>query len=208
VTEQPPDLRDLVGDDLEPEEFARLERVDALLRSVPAPPPEVPASLASSIRTGRKPAALWTRRRVLAGLALAATIAAVFFAVGFWTSGGGSSFEAVRTVHLVPTARAAGASGLIRLGARDATTGNWPFEVDVSGLPALPDGGYYVLWLVKDGHIAGACGTFDVGPDTTTVRMSASYSLDEYDKWVVTAWLTGRDNLQAPWLLEAPTSQA
>jgi Anti-sigma-K factor rskA len=207
VTDQPPDLHDLVGDDLEPEELARLERVDALLRSVPAPPSEVPASLAGSIRTARRPASLWTRRRILAGLALAATIAAVFFAVGFWTSGG-SSFEAVRTVHLVPTARAAGASGLIRLGARDQATGNWPFEMDVSGLPALPGGGYYVLWLVKDGRFAGACGTFDVGPNTTTVRMSASYSLDEYDKWVVTAWLNGRDNTKAPWLLEAPTTQA
>ena len=207
MTQEPPDLRDLVGDDLEPEELERLEGVDALLRSVPAPPPEVPASLATSIRTRRRPAALWTRRRVLAGLALAATIAAVFFAVGFWTSGG-SSFEAVRTVRLVPTARAAGASGLIRLGARDEATGNWPFEVDVSGLPPLPDGDYYVLWLAKDGRFAGACGTFDVGPNTTTVRMSASYSLDEYDKWVVTAWIDGRDNLKAPWLLEAPTTAA
>jgi hypothetical protein len=204
VTGEPPDLRDLVGDDLEPEELARLQRVDALLRSVPAPPSEVPPSLASATRTGRRPAALWTRRRILAGLALAAAIAAVFFAVGLWT-GGASSFETVHTVRLAPTARAAGASGLIRLGARDDKTGNWPFEIDVSGLPPLKNGDYYVLWLTKDGRFAGACGTFDVGPDTTTVRMSASYSLDEYDKWVVTAWVHGRNNLRAPWLLEAPT---
>jgi hypothetical protein len=207
VTAEPPDLRDLVGDDLDPEELARLQRVDALLRSVPAPPSEAPPSLASATRPGRRPAAPWTRRRILTGVALAAALAAVFFAVGLWT-GGGSSFETVRTVRLVPTTHAAAASGLIRLGPRDDKTGNWPFEIDVSGLPPLEDGDYYVLWLAKDGRFAGACGTFDVGPDTTTVRMSASYSLDEYDKWVVTAWVGGRDNMRAPWLLEAPTQSA
>ena len=48
---EPDNLRDLVGEDLSPEELARLERVDSLLRSVPAPPPELPASLTRSIDT-------------------------------------------------------------------------------------------------------------------------------------------------------------
>ena len=67
------------------------------------------------------------------------------------------------------------------------------------------EGGYYVLWLDKDGDYAGTCGTFNVGADgTTTVTMNASYRLPDYDAWVVTAWLPNSTNEDAPRLLEAP----
>ena len=201
---EPPDLRDLVGDDLPPAELARLEHVDALLRTVPPPPAEVPASLAASIGRITAVTPLWTRRRLAGALALAASLAALFFGIGSWTTGGGG-FDARATVPLRATQDAAGASGLIRLGPRDEATGNWELEVVVSGLPTLPEGGYYVLWLAKNGKYAGTCGTFNVGAGTTRVRMSASYLLSEYDEWVVTAWLPGRDNSGAPRLLEAAT---
>lgn len=199
---EPPDLRDLVGDDLPPEELARLERVDALLRSVPPPPPEPPQSLARKVRNLPLAAPLWTRRRLAGALALAACLAALFFGIGTWTDGDG--FDARTTVALEATANASGASGLISVGPRDAESGNWSLEVKVSGLPRLPAGSYYVLWLAKDGQWAGTCGTFNVGEGTTTVRMSASYRLTSYDEWVITAWRPGSNNEKAPWLLEAP----
>ena len=77
----------------------------------------------------------------------------------------------------------------------------------MSGLEALPDGGYYVLWLSKDGDYAGTCGTFNVAADgTAAVRMSASYRLSDYDEWVVSAWIPGDEELDRPWLLRAPVS--
>ena len=201
---EPPDLRDLVGDDLPPAELERLEHVDALLRAVPPPPAEVPASLAASIGRISAVNPLWTRRRLAGALALAAALAALFFGIGSWTTGG-RGFDARAAVPLRATPDGTGASGLIRLGPRDEATGNWELEVVVSGLPRLPKGGYYVLWLARNGKFAGTCGTFNVGAGTTRVRMSASYVLSEYDQWVVTAWLPGRDNSGAPWLLQAST---
>ena len=35
---EPPDLRELVGDDVPEQELARLRQVDALLRATPSPP--------------------------------------------------------------------------------------------------------------------------------------------------------------------------
>ena len=118
---EPPDLRELVGDDLPPEELDRIARVDALLRSVPAPPVEVPRSLTASVLRAAAPP-LWTRRRLAGALALAAALSALFFGVGAWTTGGG--FDARATVALQATEDAGGAAGLIKLGSKDAS-GNW-----------------------------------------------------------------------------------
>ena len=197
------DVRELVGDDLPPEELAPLARVDALLRSTPAPPSEVPASLTASVGRIGVVRPLWTRRRILGAAALAATLAAVFFGVGWWASGNGDT-DAARIVEMAPTAAAADASATLTLGRRD-DAGNWDLRVRASGLPELPPGGYYVLWLERNGEYAGTCGTFNVSGDgSASVRMSASYRLDDYDRWVVTAWLPNADNDRAPRLLEAP----
>ena len=201
---EPPELSELVGDDLPPDERRRLERVDALLRSVPGPPAEVPGALTSSVHRLAGVAPLWTRRRAVLAVALAAALSALFFGIGLWASG--DDFEAVRTVELRPTENATGAAGVIRLGRRDDETGNWELVVEVSGLRPLPEGGYYDLWLAKDREYAGACGTFNVGPDgRARVRMTASYRLSEFDSWVVTAIVPNDDAREAPWLLEAPT---
>lgn len=194
---EPRDIRELVGDDLPEEELAELARVDALLRSVPPPPPEVPASLTRAVRA-TAPTPIWTRRRVLAAVALAAALSALFFGVGAWTTGGSDGFEARAAIPLHATDAAQGASGLIRLGPRDAQ-GNWTLELRTSGLPRLPKDGYYLLWLAKDGEYAGACGTFRAGPGASTVRMNASYDLANYDAWVVTAVTPKR-----PWSPESP----
>ena len=76
---EPPDLRELIDDDLPPEELERLSRVDGLLRSVPGPPHDVPATLTQAVAevplAGRGP----RRRRVAVALAFAALLIAASF---------------------------------------------------------------------------------------------------------------------------------
>jgi len=186
------DFRDLVGSDLDPEELERLERVDRLLRSVPAPPSEIPDSLDRAVHRIGTERRIWTSRRVALAVALAATLAAVFFSVGRWT-GGSSSLDYKVLVPL--------ASGLIRIAESDRTTGNQELKLRVSGLPKLSGGDYYVLWLAKAGKYAGTCGTFNVGSGTTTVDMTVSYRLQDYDAWVIS-----RHEENSPWLLSARIS--
>jgi hypothetical protein len=194
-----------LGDDAPTEDLLRLQPVDTLLRSVPAPPAHVPPSLTRAVAGLASVTPLWTRRRLASVVGIAAALSAAFFAIGFWT--GGESFDTKRVVPLQASANAPGASALIKLGPRDAESGNWNFIVEVAGLDRLPRGGYYTLWLAKDGEYAATCGTFSVRPDgTASVRFSASYLLDDYDRWVITAWLPQRDNEHAPWLLSAPTT--
>jgi anti-sigma-K factor RskA len=192
------DFRDLVGNDLSADERAELERVDRLLRSVPAPPAEVPGSLTRAVErigAGRR---AWTPRRAAVALAFAAALAALFFAAGRWTQGAPHYREAV---PLRPTSQAPQASGVIHVADRDDATGNWRLELKVSGLPKLGAGDYYVLWLAKNGRYAATCGTFNVGTGTTTVDMTVSYRLDDYDAWVISSH---KEN--SPWLLQAAVS--
>jgi hypothetical protein len=188
------DFRDLVGDDLSDEERAKLERVDRLLRSVPAPPSEVPRSLDRAVDRIGTERSHWTPRRLAAAVALAVTLAALFFGVGRWTTGGEPHYRA--SIRMKPAASNPRASALIKLGDRDAN-GNWKLKLQVDGLPELSGDGYYVLWLAKDGKYAATCGTFKVRGDTT-IDMTVSYWLSEYDAWVISE---GRDD--APWLLSA-----
>jgi hypothetical protein len=199
---EPPDFRDLVGEDLPPDELERLRRADALLRAVPAPPSEVPRTLTRSVaRLPERGEAPWARRRLALGVALAAAFAAVSFGIGRWTSG--DDFETRFTVAMQPTEAARDAAAVIRIGEQDEETGNWHLELDVSGLPKLRGGEYYDLWLAKDGEYAATCGSFSVGDGETTVRMSVSYRLSDYDDWVITKQPSPGE---APWLLSAPIS--
>ena len=191
-----PDFRDLVGDDLTPEEELELARVDSLLRSVPAPATEVPGSLTRAVEQMGTATPIWTRRRVLLAVALAATLAALFFGAGRWLDRG---FDARASFQMTPGKSAPQASGKIELGPRDESTGNWKMRLTVDGLPHLEGNDYYILWLAREGEYAGACGTFNVN-GRTTVDLTASYTLSEYDAWVVTR--VGQDS---PWLLTAET---
>ena len=98
---EPPDLRELIGDDVPPDELESLRHTDSLLRSVPAPPAEVPASLAQAVARVPPDRAPWTLRRVLPALAFAAALAVLFFALG--RSTGGASFDERYAVDMKPT---------------------------------------------------------------------------------------------------------
>lgn len=202
----PPDLRDLLDEDVSPEELQRLRRADEALRAVPAPPAEVPPSLANQIGSIAATTPLRRRRRrtFIGAVAAAIAVAAVAFAVGFWIAQ--DDFNERATVTMQPTEAGADARGLIRLGHKDEQSGNWEFIVEVEGLPQLPEDGYYVMWLSRDGEVGAICGTFSVGEGTTSVHMNASYRLADFEEWVVTAWLPNHDNADAPWLLHAPTT--
>jgi hypothetical protein len=188
------DFRDLVGDDLSQEERAKLERVDRLLRTVPALPSEVPGSLDRAVNRIGTERRQWTPWRLVAAVALAVTLAALFFGVGRWTTGGEPHYRAI--IQMTPASSNPRASALIKLGDRDAN-GNWKLKLQVDGLPELSGDGYYVLWLAKEGKYAATCGTFKVRGDTT-IDMTVSYRLSEYDAWVISE---ARDD--APWLLSA-----
>ena len=181
----PDDLRGLVGDDVTVDELERLRATDALLRSVP-PPPQVPSALTSSVLGLARPRErLFAPSRLAFAGAAAAAIAALFFALGTWA--GGNDFAERAAIPMEATSDAPRASAVIRLGKPDAS-GNWRMRLEVSGLPELPPRAYYVLWLARNGEYGGTCGTFRVGQDgSAEVELNASYRLDEFDAWVVTA---------------------
>jgi Anti-sigma-K factor rskA len=200
---EPPDLGELVGRDLPPEELERLREVDSLLRRVPAPAHDVPASLTQAVAAVPLAARPVRRiRRLGFGLAFAAVVAAAAFGIGYWN---GSKFDVDYTVDLAPTGSAPGAEAAVKVGDRDEESGNVELLVDVSGLPRLPGGEDYALWLERDGEWVATCGYFAVGEGTTTVRMTVSYDFRDFDAWIISA---GDRDAEPTALLEAEIPDA
>jgi hypothetical protein len=177
------------GDDLSPDEEARLRRVHELLVEA-GPPPDLPPELArpaepADAQPPEVPILFRRRRAVGAVLALAAALAA--FAGGYALGHGKSQPAAFASVRDVPMHGTPGRLAVIHIAKRDSV-GNWPMLVEVSGLPQQPDPkAYYELWLTKNGKPVAACGSFRVHGKTTSVRLSVPYSFSGYDGWVVTA---------------------
>ena len=169
------ELDDLVGNDLEPGERARLERVHTLLGQA-GPPPELPPALQ---RAPEPPAARvipFPRRYRYTALAAAVVAACALFGVGYLAGGAGGS-EPVRTVAMSGPNQATADLDLFE---KDAA-GNWPMELRVSGL----EPGRYELWLTRGDKLAESCGAFAVAAGETTVPLNAPYSLRDFDGWVV-----------------------
>jgi hypothetical protein len=83
------------------------------------------------------------------------------------------------------------AQALIRISSRDEV-GNWPMELDVTGLPKQSNRvAYYELWLTKGHKPVEPCGAFRVSSDTTKVRFTIPYDGASADGWVVTAQPNG-----------------
>jgi hypothetical protein len=193
VSEQP-DFRELVGEELPPDEERRLRRAHELMLQA-GPLPELPPGLATPSterpRERRRESAdgvgvfqLLPRRRVGAALALAAAIALVAFFGGYLAGYRHNGFTAQVTVPMHATAGASGAAD-IKVGKRD-DHGNWPLEVDLRGLPALKNGGYYEMYLTR-GKRRWTCGTFaSGGAKNVSVRLNVPYTLERGDGWIVT----------------------
>lgn len=182
-----PDFNELAGgDDLSPEEAARLERVHDLLVAA-GPPPELPPRLADPEPAPREdsPVAFLPRRRAGLALALAAALALVTFVGGFVAGQHrGKPFATRATVPMHGTAIASNASAVIRVG-EDDSSGNWPLKVVVHGLKPLPKGQYYEMYLTRHGKAVATCGTFRLA-NGDSVQLNAPYNLRSYSGWVVT----------------------
>jgi hypothetical protein len=182
-----PDFDELIGNDVDEVERARLRRVHDMLVAA-GPPADVPAALSS-------PPVVGVRRRRVGAVLLAAALAVAAFAGGWFVRGGDDSFDVRREVSMRGTEAAPIASGSLRLGYPDEH-GNWPMLVSVRGLQPLPEGGYYELLLTKKGKPIATCGTFTVGASgETTARLGASYKLSDFDGWVVRPYVHGREKL-------------
>jgi hypothetical protein len=184
------DLVDVGG--LDPEEAARLRRVHDLLLEA-GPPEDLPPALQHP-PTERREAEivqfpLPPRRRLAAAAVLAAALAAAAFGAGFLVGDrGGTEFHVVK---VIPMRGSGGALASIQMGERD-DVGNWPMHFSVSGLPKQKEGGYYNLYLVKNGRPVVLCGSFRVHDRTTTVTFTVPYKAKRFEGWVVTAQPPGR----------------
>jgi hypothetical protein len=189
-----PDFRELVGDDLAPDEAARLQRVHELLVQA-GPPPELSPSLEQApARPSATVTYLFSRRRKATALLAAAVAAAAFgggYLIGSGGSGGGShaAFAAQRVVELRGSGSTSNATVVVRIGKRDSN-GNLPILVTSEGLQHLPATSYYTLFMTKHGKPVVACGSFNVsgGNEQTTIRMSVGYSLQPFDGLSVTRY--------------------
>jgi hypothetical protein len=184
-----PEFDDLVGQDVPEDERRRLRRAHELLVTA-GPPPELSPELESVPWPEEALAPLWQRRksaprRPLLAAAVVATAVFVGFLVGQATSSDSTSLNTLRTVKLRGTALDRNALATLKLGKRDSR-GNWPMVLEVKGLDKLTKGGYYDLYLTKQGKPIVSCGTFNTDGETV-VRFTAAYNLERFDKngWVV-----------------------
>lgn len=202
MTERP-DIRHLVGADVPEPELERLRRADELLRTADRPP-EVPESLTAAVLAipGSGPS---RRYRVVAVIAAAAALAGVTFAVGTWV-GGEDPPPVAEEITLNATAQAPREAWMTMDVFPKDPAGNWTILAEAGGLPPLPQGGYYEVWMTKNGELASPCGRFVVDDKGAAQGfwLNAPYEFDEYDRWVVVAVLPG----QAPsrWLLDGPVT--
>ena len=192
---RPPDFDDLVGEDLPLEERERLRGAHDLLVAA-GPPPELSPELEAVPWPEEALAPLGLTRRAgtrkrspLLLAAALATVAAAAFLLGQATSNSSrNAIDAQRVVKLEGTALDRDALATLELGDRDGS-GNWPMVLHVTGLRPLPEGGYYDLYLTRDGKPIALCGTFNVDHrGGAIVPLTAAYVLDRFDRngWVVT----------------------
>ena len=174
-----PDFRELVGDDLPGEERARLQRVHDQLIAAGAPP-ELPPALQDPPSAGGSVSWL-PRRRLGAALVLAAALAVAAFAGGFLLGSGGDSDSETFTPEQTVVLGTGGKTAVVRVGEPDRA-GNTQMLVTVEGLPDLPDGDYYSLFMTRKGKPVATCGTFNVGgTERKDVRFTVAYEFDKYD---------------------------
>jgi hypothetical protein len=185
-----PDFDDLVGEELEDAERARLRRVHELLVAAGPPPelsPELEADMLATYRKRGRDGMPWRRTALLAAAVLA--LAAAFF--GGYVSGNDSkpaaaAFAPVRVVALNPTAEAPSARALLGIGRRDQG-GNWPMRLTVTGLPNLHGTAYYGVFLTDaKGKVTGYCGSFLVRDGEAIAFLNAPYELADGAGWIVT----------------------
>jgi len=181
-----PDLNPLL-DSGRPRDRERLRRAHDLLLQA-GPLPELPPSLHEPPRVGvrvLRPSRVSARRRTRAWPLIAPAAAAIVLAAGTGAYLSGQQTSSIpTTVVMRATVAAPGASAVLRVGARDRS-GNLPITLRVRGLPLLPRGSFYEMYLTDDGLLVGSCGVFRTNGGPTVVELNAPYRLGEYSGWVI-----------------------
>jgi hypothetical protein len=206
---QRPDFEGLVGPEVSGEERDRLRRAHELLLRA-GPPPELspeleqvpwPDEALQPLGLFRRPRQRTGRSWVQIAFAAAACVVVGFFiAQAFGTRS--SSFNAVTVIQMKGTNQAPHAFASVAVGRRTAD-GNWPMLVTVTNLPPA-QGGYYDLWLSRQGKPIALCGTFNTRLlGDTSVQMSAAYDLEQikFDGWIVTRHVSGLPERRTPTVL-------
>jgi hypothetical protein len=190
-----PDFRELVGDEGDHAELDRLRRVHELLVAA-GPPPELSPAVANPPEVEESRVFEFKRRRPATLLAVGIAAAAAAFVIGYAVGNHHGSFETQFAVPMHGLGQSKAALADIKVGTHD-TGGNYPLEMTVRGLKALPKGGWYELLLSKNGKPTLPCGDFGVAGTETTVRMSVPYDFSDlrahgaFDGWVVVAHRPG-----------------
>jgi hypothetical protein len=91
---------------------------------------------------------------------------------------------------------------------RSDSTANWPIQLSATGLPKLPTGGLYEVYLVRKGRLYAPCGSFVVTnpAQAVSVSLNAPYRLQRGDTWVVTRELERRGVSDHPTVVLRPTT--
>lgn len=196
---RPPEFDELLDADIEGGERERLRRVHDLLVSAGPPPelspelergPALALTLQRPRRTRDTRRTAPSRRSLLLAAALVVLVAAFF--AGYATGNKSTSpdeFAAGRSIQLHATGAAPTALAAIRLGTGDGS-GNWSMHLVASGLPSLPKGGYYEVFLTRHGKAVAPCGSFIVRRGNADAYLNAPYRLRGAG-WVVTAQQAG-----------------
>ena len=188
---QEPDFRELVGDEGDREELDRLRRVHELLLAA-GPPPELSPAVADPPEVEESNVLQFRRRRPATLLAVGIAAAAAAFVIGYAVGDHHNGFTGAFSVPMHGVGQAKAALANVNVGSHD-NGGNYPLELKVQGLRPLPSGGWYELWLSKNGKPTLPCGDFDVSGTQTTVRMSVPWDFSDlrahkaFDGWVVIA---------------------
>jgi hypothetical protein len=189
------DFRDLVDPgDLSAEEEKRLRRVHELLVQA-GPPADLPPTL---LDPPTRPAEadvvqfpLLPRRRFTPVAVAAAAFAVAAFGGGYLFGHSKAKPAAFVAQQVVPMHGHA-ANAVLRIAPRD-NVGNWPMQMEVSGLPVQQDrNSYYELWLTRNGRPTEPCGQFRVHSKTTRLTFSVPWASGGIDGWVVTVQTPGR----------------
>lgn len=180
-----PDPEALIGPSLPGSRGDRLRRVhDALVRAGPLP--DLPASL-------RQPPQIDVRaprvdRKRTSPLPRVAAAAAAFLLAGAASSTYALTDSAQTrrgTLAMHATPAAPDARGVLTVGTRDHA-GNVSITLHVRGLPSLPAGSVYEMYLTDKSRVVGACGVFRTDGGATVVHFNVPYELGEYSGWVIT----------------------
>jgi hypothetical protein len=182
-----PNLDELVGAETTGAERERLQHVHDLLLEAGPPPelsPELEAGPNLKMTVGKRRRVVKQRAMLL--LAAAVTLSLIFLGgYAFGNQRGGTKTATAVTLELTGTPEAPNAQASLEVWHRHA--GNWPMTLSAVGLPELAPHNYYEVYLIRDGKLAGSCGTFRVtNPKrAVTVTLNSPYTLEKGDSWIV-----------------------